>query len=77
MLNLPVVTTDTLGGRSLIKNGENGVLCEIDGESIANGIIKLLTDKKYCDKILENLKNADRSGDFQNYKNQWSRLLEC
>ncbi len=77
LLNLPVVTTDTLGGRSLIKNGENGVLCEIDGESIANGIIKLLTDKKYCDKILENLKNADRSGDFQNYKNQWSRLLEC
>lgn len=76
ILNKPVVSTDTLGGRSLIKNGETGVICKIDEKSAADEIIKLINDKNYCGKIIDNLKNIDRSRDFQKYKNQWNRLLE-
>ena len=76
ILNKPVVSTDTLGGRSLIKSGENGVLCEIDEKSIANEIIKLLAEKKYYDNIVNNLKSVDHACDFQNYKKQWDRVSE-
>lgn len=76
ILNKPVVSTDTLGGRSLIKNGETGIVCKIDSESTASEIIKLLTDKKYYDNIINNLKNIDHACDFQNYKKQWDRVLE-
>lgn len=76
ILNKPVVSTDTLGGRSLIKNGENGVVCKIDEESAACEIMRLLTDKNYYGEIVDNLKNVDHSGDLKNYKKQWDRLLE-
>lgn len=76
ILNKPVVSTDTLGGRSLIKNGETGIVCKIDSESTASEIIKLLTDKKYYDNIINNLKSIDHACDFQNYKKQWDRVLE-
>lgn len=77
MLNKPVVSTDTLGARSLIRNEANGVICKVDGESIARHIIKLFMDDKYYNSIINSLKSVDHSGDFQKYKDKWSKLLEC
>ena len=75
ILNKPVVSTDTLGGRSLIKNGETGVICETDPKFVSSKIIRLLTSRELYDKITDNLKSADHTCDFQNYKNQWEKVL--
>lgn len=75
ILNRPVVSTDTLGGRSLIKNGETGVICETDPKFVSSKIIRLLTSRELYDKITDNLKSADHTCDFQNYKNQWEKVL--
>lgn len=77
ILNRLVVTTDTLGGRTLIKNEINGVICSANGASIADGITKLLTDTKLRNRIYCNIKKDDRSFEEDEYKEHWSRLLEC
>lgn len=76
LLNRPVITTDTLGGRSLVKNGVNGAICAFDAESAGQEIMKFFTDKPYFKRICDNLKNTDYSNDFEKYKEQWNRLLE-
>ncbi len=76
LLNRPVITTDTLGGRSLVKNGVNGAICAFDAESAGQEIMKFFTDKPYFNRICDNLKNTDYSNDFEKYKEQWNRLLE-
>ncbi len=75
-LNKPVITTATVGGCKLVKNGVNGVVCEINPDSIAENIINLINDKEKYDNILNNLKSTDYSHEFDKYKEQWKNLLE-
>ncbi len=75
-LGKPVITTATVGGCKLVENGKNGVVCDINAESIAESIAKLINDKKLYSDIIGNLKSADYSHEFEKYKNQWKTLLE-
>ncbi len=75
-LSKPVISTATVGGLKLIENGRNGMICEINPESIAESIINLINNKEKCDGIISNLKSTDYSHEFEKYKEQWKNLLE-
>ena len=44
MLEVPVISTKTDGGREIITDGVNGVLCDASAESIAEAISKVVSD---------------------------------
>ncbi len=75
-LNIPVISTATIGGCSVIENGRNGLLSEINEYDLANKISTLIDDKLLYDKITRNLKNIDYTKEFEVFKKQWSNLLE-
>ncbi len=75
-LNKPVISTATVGGKKLIQDGKNGLVCEINANSLAENIEKLIRDKKTYSNIVDSLKNTDYSHEFEKYKEQWKALLE-
>lgn len=75
-LDKPVITTATVGGCKLVENGENGIVCEINPEAIAESIITLIDDKEKYNHIIDNLESTDYSHEFEKYKEQWKDLLE-
>ena len=51
----PVITSDTVAVKELLKDGENVILCKkADSEDLAASIIKLRDDEQLRDKIAEN-----------------------
>lgn len=72
----PVISTITVGGEFLVKNKVNGMLTDISGEAIAEGITVLSNEKELCNSIREHLEQVDYSLKFEEYKNDWSKLLE-
>ncbi len=75
-LNKLVITTATVGGKKLVENGKNGLVCEINPSAIAENIINLINDKEKYNDITNNLKSTDYSHEFEKYKEQWKNLLE-
>ncbi len=75
-LNKPVITTATVGGKKLVENGKNGIVCEINAKSLAENIENLIKDKDTYNNIVSNLKDTDYSHEFEKYKEQWKTLLE-
>ncbi len=75
-LGKPVITTATVGGKKLVENGIDGMVCEINPEAIAENIINLINNKENYRKIINNLKSTDYSHEFEKYKEQWKKLLE-
>lgn len=59
VLGVPVVSTKTDGGKELVENGKNGLLCDISAESIAENIEKLLTDSELLNALKENVSKMD------------------
>ena len=75
-LNKPMITTDTVGGRKLVNNLIDGLVCKINSQSLAESIEALHKDSVLFDAIKNNLKNTDYSEELLNYKAQWQNLLE-
>ena len=75
-LNKAVVSTSTVGGTKLITNEVNGLLCEINAYSLAQAILKLITNSELRGKITNHLQNKDYSQELQRYKEQWDNILE-
>ncbi len=75
-LNIPVISTATVGGYSVIENGYNGLISEINECDLADKITTLVKDKILYNKITDNLKNIDYTKEFEIFKKQWSNLLE-
>lgn len=75
-LNRPVVTTATVGGAKLVSDGENGAVCDIGAQALADTVETLIKNKKLFDNIKENLAQTDYSREFEKYKQQWKELLE-
>ena len=76
ILGKPIVSTATVGGQSIINDGENGVIAEINAESIAQKINLVYQDNILCEKIHNNIKKIDYSKDFQRYKKMWNYLVQ-
>lgn len=60
ILNIPVVATRFNTVHVQIQDGENGLIAELDGKSVADKIIQLYTDKELYKKIQHNLENSPK-----------------
>ena len=76
VLDKPIVSTATAGGQSIINDGENGVIADINSESIAQKISLIYQDKALQQSIQINLAKKDYSKDYQRFRNDWKKLLE-
>ncbi len=75
ILGRAIVSTDTVGGRAVLSNGETGVLTPISAEGLAGGIAALLRDPDRR-ASLENLyTEEDRKREKQAFETAWDRLL--
>ena len=72
----PVVSTATAGGKSIISNGTNGLLCDISPSAISDAIIKFTNDGGLREQIKENLSRIDYEKSCEKYKSEWIKLLE-
>ena len=75
ILGKTVVSTSTIGGQSIINDGENGVICAINAESIAKTINLISQDMSLPKAIQNNLTKIDYTIDFQRFRKEWRELL--
>lgn len=71
-----IVSTTTVGGQSIIQDGENGVIAEIKSDSLAQKINSINQDKDLQNTIHENLSKINYSKDYQRFRNDWKKLLD-
>ncbi len=57
ILGKPVVSTNFDVVYNQIKNGKNGLIAEMNGQSVAECIIRLITDSSLRSSIIENVRN--------------------
>lgn len=72
----PVVSTRTVGGLSLIQDGVNGLLAEIDASSLADTIQRLANDAPLREKMQHALEAIDYEEKERVFKQSWAKLLE-
>ena len=61
ILHKPIVCTNFPTAYSILKDGETGLIVEMDSEAIAAGIEKLINKKDLKEKIVSNLKKLKNS----------------
>lgn len=76
ILNVPVVSTATVGGYVVVSDMENGVVSEINEESIAEKIMLLKSDEALQRKIKDSLSKKDYEDDYKIFCEKWEKLLE-
>ena len=54
-----IVSTDTIGAKSLIENGETGFVVDISAEALADKIYELYNDTEKIHRIRKNLEKTD------------------
>ncbi len=55
---MPVIGTDVKGINEVIEHGKNGILCNIDSNSIRESIISLMEDEELKEKLGKNARNT-------------------
>lgn len=76
ILGKPVVTTDTVGGKFLVKHEESGLIAEISVDDLAEKIARILDDGDLRQRITDSLQKIDYTADFLRYRSEWQNLLE-
>lgn len=71
----PVVSTRTVGGQTLVQDGVNGLLTDIDAESIAKAIGQLSMMSELRKQMESNLKMIDYKAKELEFKENWAKLL--
>lgn len=59
ILNKPVIITNYATSKSQLKDGFDGVIVPMDNEGCAEGIAKVIRDKKLQETLIENTKKTD------------------
>ena len=75
VLTVPVLSTRTDGSAELISDGETGLLCESDADSIAAAVIRLYNAPKLRESIQAELQNHDFERDNSAILKQLYSLL--
>ena len=76
LLCRPVVTTATVGGKSLVKDGETGLIADFTPEDVAQKIGRLVRDTALCARLREALRQTDDTGSRAVFCNAWETLLQ-
>ena len=75
MLGRPIVSTETLGGVTVLENGEKGVLTPITAEGIADGILRLLHDPALRERLQNRYTAAENQAEKDEYTRKWVEML--
>lgn len=76
MLCKVVVSTATAGGKSIITDEKNGIIAEINPESLAEKIQYILENKDLENGIKKELEQKDYSKEYDKFCGKWEKLLE-
>lgn len=72
----PVVTTETVGGKSLVEDGKTGLVAPITAEGIAEKIAVLINDEPLRVHITHILEQKDDTAEAKAYRDAWATLIE-
>ncbi len=75
ILGKPVVSTDTVGGKTILENGKKGVLTDFTAESLAAGILALIESPEKRVSFSNLCSLADDRAARQIYTDKWDALL--
>lgn len=75
ILQKPIVSTATVGGKSIINDGFNGIIADISSKSLAQKILLLNSNKELQKSITNTLAKVDYSKDYQRFRLEWEKLL--
>ncbi len=73
----PVVCTTTDGGKRLVCDKVNGLLCEILAEDIADKLMYAYENADFVKKVIDVLEGVDHSIAEREYASSWNKLLDC
>lgn len=73
MLNRPIVTTNFEVVYNQIRNQENGLIVEMNGQAVASGIEQLLMDENLCAYFIKNLQK-EKKGNEEEIRKLYSIL---
>lgn len=71
MLNVPVVTTNFSAVSAQMVNGENGLIVDMNGKSVADGIIRLLNDENLYNHI-KDYQSKEKKGNIEELEKFYS-----
>lgn len=71
-----VVATNVGGLNDTITNDWNGVLCNPNPKSIANGVAKVLLNSQYRMELEEGARESSRLYTFDNWTSRWASICE-
>ena len=67
---VPVLVSNKVGAKDLIKNSNNGIIVDLVNESLESSIIKIIEDRNILMNINKQLCNDDKSKfSFENHYN--------
>ena len=72
MLNKPVVTTRFDAVYNQMVDRKNGLVVDMNAESVVSGVLELINDKKFTDEIVEYLRN-EKKGNLEEF-NKFHKL---
>lgn len=75
VLAAPMVSTRTVGGMTMVRDGENGVLADMSEDGLATAVERLMKDDELRNRIHQNLKMMDYSREQERYRKDWKNLL--
>ena len=73
---VPIVSTDTVGGNTVISDGVTGLIADIDAKPLADKIRHIISDKALRETISQNLANINYENDYKIFCDKWKDLLE-
>lgn len=76
ILNIPVVTTNTVGGNALIEENTNGKIVKSNEVELSHGIESLLSAPEIILEMSTYLQSVDYSKAWKIYNQKWEKLLE-
>ena len=71
----PVITTATVGGKILVRDGENGIITDFSENEIADAAEKLLEDEELRKSFAEKLREISYFERKEKYVSDWKKLL--
>lgn len=73
-LEKPIVSTDTMGAREVLNDGQFGLLVSINTDSIADGILSMINNPELKIKYQSNYRNSDET-ERALYREKWETIL--
>ncbi|MDR1896537.1 MAG: glycosyltransferase [Prevotellaceae bacterium] len=75
-LNKPIVTTNFPSAYAILEHEKTGLICEMNEDAIARSIERLINDEDLRNRLVGNLKKADRKSGKEATLQQINELLE-